>query len=54
LSAVLTPTEIVLPIGLAAAQGALVEAVYFLRNSAKPIAVRHVSFLGHKLRCSVD
>jgi hypothetical protein len=37
-----------------AAEVALVEAVYFLRNSAKPIAVRHVSFLRHKLRCSVD
>ena len=37
-----------------AAQVALVEAVYILRNSAKPIRVCHISFLGHKLRCSVD
>ena len=37
-----------------AAQVALVEAVYILRNSAKPIGVRRVSLLGHKLRCSVE
>ena len=37
-----------------AAEVALVEAVYILRNSAKAIGVRRVLLPGHGSRCSVD